>query len=323
MAEGYLIEVESRVWNGMATDKMSTDNRSSLVERVAEKLDLAEQGFTLPRLPTDNLDFDRSHSADSASPQEGSAHCKTAKIARIDPVKAKRLGMTLPESARHRTLEEFRIIKRSMLANYHALQEAGEKNANVILVTSATPDDGKTFTALNLARSFALDRDLDVLLIDTDLRRSNISELFGLEAERGLIAALNDHSIRAQDLLVATDLDRLSIIPAGDSELKDIDLLASKRMKQIVAEVAWRRKDRIVIFDAPPVLATSDSSVLAAYAGQIAFVMAANKTSKAAAMEAIGLLQACPHIGIILNKVGSQFGAFSFGKYYDSYAGNP
>ena len=68
-------------------------------------------------------------------------------------------------------------------------------------------------------------------------------------------------------------------------------------------------------------LATSDACVLAAYAGQIAFVMAANKTSKAAAVEAIGLLQACPHIGIILNKVGRQFGAFSFGKYYDSYTG--
>lgn len=307
----------------MATDKISTDHRSSLVERVAEKLDLAEHGFSQPNFPTDNIELDQRDSANSPSPQTATANCESAKVARIDPAKAKSLGLNLPESARHRTLEELRIIKRSMLANYHALQEAGEKNANVILVTSATPDEGKTFIALNLARSFALDRDLDVLLIDTDLRRSNISELYSLDAERGLIAALNDSSIRAQDLLIATDLERLSIIPAGESKSKDIDLLASRRMQQIVAEVAWRRKDRIVIFDAPPVLATSDACVLAAYAGQIAFVMAANKTSKAAAVEAIGLLQACPHIGIILNKVGRQFGAFSFGKYYDSYAGSP
>lgn len=307
--------------NETFTDKASRHGRSSLVERAAEKLRLVEQGFALPNSPANNVVSDQLDESAPSRPQQGTPGHEDGQLARIDPAKGKSLGMFLPKNAPSRTLEEFRIIKRSMLANYHALQEAGEKNANVILVTSATPDEGKTFVALNLALSFALDRDLDVLLIDTDFRRSSISDLFSLGSERGLIAALNDPTIRARDLLVPTDIQRLSIIPGGESKSKNIDLLASKRMRQIVAEVAWRRKDRIVIFDAPPVLATSDASVLAAYAGQIAFVMAANKTSKSAAIEAIGLLQACPHIGIILNKVRYQFGAFSFGKYFDSYIG--
>ena len=305
----------------MVTNDTAANDRGSLVERAAKKLRLDEQGFTVSNSPTDNLVLDPLDEGDSTRPQPGTGGREDTKIARMDPTRCKNLGVLPPERVRGRTLEVFRNIKRSMLAKYHALQEAGEKNANVILVASATPNDGKTFVALNLALSFALDRDLDVLLIDTDLRRSSISELFCLDSERGLIAALNDPSIRAQDLIVTTDIERLSIIPAGESKSKNIDLLASKRMRQIIAEVAWRRKDRIVIFDAPPVLATSDSGVLAAYAGQIAFVMAANKTSKSAAIEAIGHLQACPHIGIILNKVRHQFGGFSFGKYFDSYAG--
>lgn len=307
--------------NEITTNKSSLGDRGSLVERAAEQLKLVEQGFSSPRPAADSVTLDQFNEDGSPLASDKESADEAEKLARMDPVKARDMGMFLPESARNRTMEEFRIIKRSMLANYHALQEAGEKNANVILVTSATPDEGKTFTAVNLALGFALDRDLDVLLIDTDFRRSSISELFALESERGLIAALNDPNIRAQDLLVKTDIERLSIIPAGESKAKNVDLLASKRMRQIVAEVAWRRKDRIVIFDAPPVLATSDASVLAGYVGQVAFVMAADSTRKSAAIEAIGLLQACPHIGIILNKVRHQYGALTFGTFYDSYIG--
>jgi exopolysaccharide/PEP-CTERM locus tyrosine autokinase len=187
------------------------------------------------------------------------------------------------------------------------------------MVTSSREGEGKTFVAINLAMSLAAERDKKVLLIDADLSDPSILKRLGIRAERGLIDVLDDASIDLADVLLRTNVEGLSVLPAGHPHPLSTELLASARMEQFMSEIAQRYVDRVIVLDAPPVLATSESAALALHVGQIAFVVEASRTSQSAVKEALGLISICPDIGFVLNKAPFQFGATRFGSYYKSY----
>ncbi|MFQ5467857.1 MAG: XrtA-associated tyrosine autokinase, partial [Kiloniellaceae bacterium] len=200
----------------------------------------------------------------------------------------------------------------------HALQpsDARGKPNNLIMVTSAKPGEGKTFTAINLAISIALERDFTVLLIDADFSRPNILQVLGLEAKKGLIDVLENPAVDLSDVLIRTNIDKLTVLPAGGAHDLSTELLASLRMRDIVQDIARRYRDRIVIFDSPPVLVTSEACVLATHVGQVVFVVEADKTPKSAVREALDLLDAGTRVGLVLNRCRPRLDQAKSG-YYD------
>lgn len=238
----------------------------------------------------------------------------------IDLVKLQMAGMVTPNADRKRIVEEFRIVKRPILNAAFARGENKIRNGNLIMVTSARPGDGKTFSSVNLAMSMASERDINVLLVDADVvnyhRDKSVMSMLGVSERRGLLDVLNDPKTDLQDVLLRTNVPNLSLLPAGSVAINPTELLASNRMGQVVEQLAQRYPDRVIIFDTPPVLATSEPSVLAMHVGQVVFVVEAEKTSRKAVEASLSLIRSCQHISLVLNKADYEAGTEKFGAYY-------
>lgn len=234
----------------------------------------------------------------------------------VDRDLLRRRGMVCPTGVRSRVAEEFRVLKRPLLVKAFRHGADAIRNGNMIMVVSARPDEGKTFTATCLAMSIAQERDTHVLLVDTDFHRPALLSNLGLEAEKGLIDVIEDESMDLADVLIRTDIEHLTILPAGKTHPMSTELLASERMGQITKELAQRYPDRIIIFDTAPLLASSEASVLCMYVGQIIFVVEAEKTSQDVIQAALELIGSCENIGFVLNKARARHGNEYFGSYY-------
>ena len=172
---------------------------------------------------------------------------------------------------------------------------------------------------MNLAMSIASEKDLSVLLIDCDLTKPTISSRFGISAQRGLVDVLEDVSLDISDVMIKTNVEGLTVIPAGAPNAMNPELLASDRMKVLLSDMANRYANRIIVFDSSPILATTEPTVLAEQVGQIIFIVEAHKTRSAAIKSAIELVNIGPLIGMVLNKADGQFGSTQFGSYYYYY----
>lgn len=223
----------------------------------------------------------------------------------------------VPDSEPTTMAEEFRIVKRSLLLNAFAKGEGAIKNGNLILVSSTRPGEGKTFCAINLAMSIASERDVTVLLVDADTAKPDVMAMLGVEgSHKGLVDVAADESLDLGDCLLRTNIDNLVLLPAGRHHNQTTELLASERAGAIIEDIAKRYPDRVVIFDSPPVLASSVASVLALHVGQIMFVVEAERTREPQLKEALSLVSSCEHVNLILNKSRFSAGEKKFGTYY-------
>ena len=231
----------------------------------------------------------------------------------IDRQLLAKAGITFSVTERSRIAEEFRIITRQILAKADALSGMASR---VIMVTSARPREGKTFTAISLALAIASQPDFHVLAVDCDVERHSMSQLFGLAPEKGFVDLLADDKTDMRDVLLRTDIANLSLLPAGPWRGGVPELLSSRRMREILTEMAQRYADRYIVIDAPPCLATSDPSILASFVGQIVFVVEANRTQESEVEESIRLISTCPNISLVLNKVegtaSDHFGSYGY-----------
>jgi len=225
-------------------------------------------------------------------------------------------GIVSPNENAPFLADEFRRIKRPLLNNAFGSSAELVDNGNVIMVTSSVPGEGKSFSAVNLSLSIALEKDFTVLLIDADVAMSKITRMFGLENMPGLTDKLENVDLDLSELLFKTDFPGLSVIPAGKQTSLATELLASKVMKDLINEIATRYSNRIIIFDSPPILVTPESSVLAEQMGQIILVVEANKTPQSAVLDSINHLNKDKAIGLILNKTSKGFGYTNYGSYY-------
>ena len=170
------------------------------------------------------------------------------------------------------------------------------------MIASAVPADGKTFTSINLALSLALERDISVLLVDSDVAKHHITTIFGLKDQKGLLDSLTDDSLDPQLLIVPTSTRGFSIMPAGRRAEGTAELMSSNRMRQIVTHLCARNPRRIMLLDSPPLLITNegrDSEI----AGQVVLVVRAGETPRHAVEAAIGMFGEKQAGGIILNQV--------------------
>lgn len=234
-----------------------------------------------------------------------------------------REGFLTPENQRSLIAEEFRLIKRPLLRTAFGRDNRAQRNgiSHVAMVTSPAPGDGKTFTALNLALSVASERDLHVLLIDGDPRRMGLSRLVGANGRKGLIDVLMTPSMSIGEVIARTDIPNLSIVPAGQIVDAPTEVYASTSMARLMADIAPRYADRFIIFDAPPALASSEAGVLASHVGQVIMVVQANETSRQAVAQSLALVDACPNVSFVLNRVTMSAGMERFGRYGDYQEG--
>ena len=229
-------------------------------------------------------------------------HRHSTRRVELDLNRMRDMGMVTAAGGRTLLVEDFRIIKRPLLKRAFAERNDHDRPGNLIMITSSLPGEGKTYCAINLAMSIAMELDHTVLLIDADVARPSILRTLGLPAQPGLMDLLLDDKLELADLLLRTNVDTLSILPAGTSSPRATELLASQTMHTFVTEVANRYPDRIVIFDSPPLLLTSEAQVLASYMGQIALVVESETTTQHAVKESLRQLESCSNVNIIFNK---------------------
>jgi len=217
-----------------------------------------------------------------------------------------------------RVAEEYRSIKRPLVTNALGARKRDIKNANLILVTSSIPGEGKTFTSINLAFSIAAELDKKVLLIDADVAKPSVSKVLGIKSEIGLIDFLETDSLSLSDIILQTEIPGLRIIPAGKSHNFSTELLASDKMIALSQELSERYSDRIVIFDTPPLLATTQAEVLASQMGQVILVIGAEMTPQSFVLESVKKLQSCSDVVLgLLNKAQRNLnsGYYGYGNY--------
>jgi protein-tyrosine kinase len=240
---------------------------------------------------------------------------RTDKLIRVDRQALRGEGLMPPEHQERALADQYRQIKRPLIANAFGRDTQRLTKGQLIMMASAMPGEGKTFTSINLALSMALEKDVSVLLIDADVAKPHISRTFGVINEPGLLDLLRDESAQVESFIVPTDVPGLSILPAGSRSDTATELLASQRMEHIARCLIERDPSRIALIDSPPLLLTSESRALAQAAGQIVMVVRAGYTPQQSVLDAISYLGEGKSIGLVLN----QSVAATPGGYYYSY----
>jgi len=230
-------------------------------------------------------------------------------------------GILTADSQRTRHAEEMRMIKRPILQNAFGKKSKPSEHSNLLMVTSAIAGEGKTFTSLNLALSIAAEMDRTVLIVDSDLAKPGLSTMLQVTDKPGLTDYLRDEQKDVGKLLLRTDIPKLTVLPAGPRHAHSTELLASNHMKRLFHELAVRYPDRIVLFDSPPLLVTSEASVLANSIGQIVLVVESGKTPQHLVKDALAQLSTTDNVSLVLNKckkgfLSTQMGSYGYGYGY-------
>lgn len=247
----------------------------------------------------------------SHSTEETSAHDKDMIVLELD-------GDAFVSSSTKRTKinEEFRTIKRKVLNNAFGPLAKTLNNPNIIMVTSSNPNEGKTYNAINLALSIALEQDKTVLLVDADVLRPNVMRTLNQKMPNGLMEYLLGEVSDVSEVIYHTNIDTLRIIPAGKTHHLSTELLASEKMLETVQEFATRYQDRVVIFDTPPMLGVNETAILANLAGQAIIVVEEGRTKLTDVQTALEALNPDMAKGFIVNKAQrSKREEYGYGYY--------
>ena len=290
----------------------------SLIEDAAKRLaELRSAGVRVaPERPEPRSAPARA--APEAAQPKRTSPAPQSRLVTLDLQRLGEAGFLVPDAPRSAIADEFRVLKRPLIANASGQGATPLKHGNLIMVTSALPNEGKTFTAVNLALSIAQELDRTVLLVDADVARPALPGRLGLPSGRGLLDVLQQSSLDVGQFMLRTNIPNLSILPGGTHTPRATELLASDGMASLLEELATRYSDRIVVFDTPPLLMTTEARVLASQVGQIVFVVQAEVTSQAQVKQALATIQSCPVKLLVLNMVESRAqGAYGYGYAYD------
>ncbi len=225
-------------------------------------------------------------------------------------------GIVTPSAQRSQAADQYRVIKRPLITNAKGMGATILNHGNLIMVTSALAGEGKSFTSINLAMSIAMELDNTVMLVDADVARPSVPRILGLPAGPGLLDLLEGNA-DMYSVLLKTNIDKLTILPSGTPHPQATELLASDAMRVLLDDMANRYSDRIVIFDSPPLLLTTEARVLATQMGQVVMVVQADKTLQADVQHALSTIKACSRVMLVLNKArGDSAGSYGRGYGY-------
>ncbi|QHE85911.1 XrtA-associated tyrosine autokinase [Hydrogenophaga sp. BPS33] len=292
---------------------------SSLIEKAAQRLEqLRQAGADVPPAADAPATAAKAAAPAAAPSVPPSEPPKTvSKTVRLDLAALTELGFVTSNAPRAVIADQYRVIKRPLIANATGKGASAVAHGNRIMVTSAMPGEGKSFTAINLAMSIAMELDYTVLLVDADVSRPSIMKTLGLPQGPGLLDLLTNDKIEMSDTLLRTNVDKLSLLPSGTPHPRATELLASDAMTRLIEEMGHRYPDRIIIFDSPPLLLTTESRVLATHMGQIVMVVQAEKTLQSQVKHALTTIESCPIKLMVLNQVhGGDQEAHGYGYGY-------
>ena len=277
------------------SDTSAVDSNSDSTE--AAKVNIIEQAYPAAESakPTEKPD---------EKPDEKSIENTqlTDQTFEIDIADLESRGFVSLHSTRSQINEEYREIKRKLLANAFGALSKTITNANIIMVTSSRPSEGKTFTAINLALSIAAEKDKRVLLVDADVLKPNTLRTLGLKERPGLIEYLLGDVKEIGDVMFSSNINKLRIIPAGRAHHLSTELLASKAMYDLITEFSTRYPDRVIIIDTPPIIGINESAVLANFAGQAVMVVEEGRSRLSDIQKAVERLNPNMAIGFVVNK---------------------
>ncbi len=211
-------------------------------------------------------------------------------------------GMITPDNMASMISNEFRGIKRKLLQKVRD-PDTRAAVSNLVMVTSSLPGEGKTFTSINLAISLAAERGLQVLLIDADVVRPAVGNVFKSTPKEGLTDLLSGKVARVSDVMCrCAEIPNLAVVFSGSSRVDSPELISSGRMVDLCQELSNRYPDRIIIIDTPPVLASPEPATLAAYVHHLIMVVAADQTDRHQLRKALESIASCSNINLLFNK---------------------
>jgi len=233
---------------------------------------------------------------------EGASQAAAGRVISLDQDALRLAGLLPPTHQERQIASQYRHIKRPLIAAAMGRGQEPLPSGRLIMAASALPGEGKTFTAINLAFSMAMEKDLHVVLVDADVAKPQISRMFGVGSERGLLDAVTDAGIELEPLILPTDVPNLSLLPAGTQSDRATELLASERMVEAMNWLLHRDRSRIFLFDSPPLLLSTEAAAIAEVAGQIVVVVRAGYTEQHALLEALSRLPEGRSASLVLNQ---------------------
>jgi capsular exopolysaccharide synthesis family protein len=220
-------------------------------------------------------------------PAEPTAELTPAQLARLDE---RLVALTEPQGL---MAEEYRAIRTGLLARWQ------NKKHLVHTITSATPQEGKTITSLNLGLSFSELRNRRTLVIEADLRLPQFGKLLDLKEGPGLVHVLRGET-DVESTIQRIDEIGMDVIPAGTRAQNDaVQLLSSNRMSQLLNQ--FRQRYDHVILDTPPVVELADAGILGAQSDDVLLIVRMERTPKSLVEQAIRTLESynAPVAGMI------------------------
>jgi len=287
---------------------------SSLIEQAARRLEqLRQAGVDMPAAPV----VPAPTKAIAPEPPPPDKPAVVSRKVELDLDAMSVAGIVNPNSPRSEIADQFRVIKRPLIKNAMGKGASVIANGNLIMVTSALPGEGKSFTSINLALSIATELDNTVMLVDADVARPSVMRMLGLPNGPGLLDLVLDEKMDMSSVLLRTNVEKLTILPSGTPHPRATELLASDAMVRLLEDMAARYPDRIIVFDSPPLLITTESRVLATHMGQVVLVVHAGKTLQSEVKQALATIEACPVKLLLLNRSSSLFkGGYGYNYGY-------
>lgn len=229
------------------------------------------------------------------------AHPRGEKIV-IERGTLRSAGLLPPEADMPMLARQYRKIKQPLIARAVGRGVPRAPKGYLVMIASAMTGEGKTFTAVNLALSMALEKDVKVLLVDADVAKPNLSQVLGLGKAQGLLDVLRQPELDVESLIHPTDLPTLAVLPAGTGAHEATELLASARMGQLTEILGENDMRRIVVFDSAPLLQTTESAALAHVVGEVVVVVRAESTPQPVLLDALKVLEGHNSVSLVLNQ---------------------
>ena len=297
---------------------------SSLIEQAAQRLEqLRRAGAVVAESKPNQRLPGGGRAAVVAEPEARvAAPAAESRHVDLDYEALARAGIVVPNAPRSLLADQFRVIKRPLIRNAVGKGAAKLVHGNLVMVTSALAGEGKTFTAVNLAMSIATELDHTVMLVDADVARPSVSRMLGVSTTSdtgfgpGLLDVLDGRNDMSS-VLLKTNVDKLTVLPSGTQHARATELLASDAMTRLLDEMGRRYPDRIIIFDSPPLLLTTEARVLATHMGQVIIVVHAGSTLQADVQSALATIESCPVRMLLLNRAqAAGDGGYGYGYGY-------
>jgi len=229
------------------------------------------------------------------SPAVGDLPKTLDQLMEVDPLPVKSAFLPMVEHNNDPVSEEYKKL-RSLVRKL----TKKDQFLNTLLITSTVGNEGKTITSLNLSLALAQEYDHTVLLVDADLRRPSIHRYLNLSPEVGLVNCLQD-GFPVEKALIKTGLGKLVFLPAGGPVDNHMELLSSKRMKNLIRELKTRYPERYVIFDTPPALPFADAQILGSEVDGVIYVIREGFAKMEQIREAIENLKGVNMLGAVYN----------------------